>query len=70
MNCQTVFFGYFLWVLWVKKYHERKQERLFDSNKNGIMISAENDSVETRKALILWTVMTTMHTQFFSCITI
>ena len=60
----------FLWVLWVKKYHERKREHLFDSNKNGIMISAENDSVETRKALILWTVMTTMHTQFFSCITI
>ena len=60
----------FLWVLWVKKYHERKQERLFDSNKNGIMISAENDSVETRKALILWTVMTTMHIQCFSCIII
>ena len=62
----------FLWVLWVKKYHERKREHLFDSNKNGIMISAENDSVldsvETRKALILWTVMTTMHIQFFSCI--
>ena len=64
----------FLWVLWVKKYHERKREHLFDSNKNGIMISAENDSVldsvETRKALILWTVMTTMHIQFFSCIII
>ena len=62
----------FLWVLWVKKYHERKREHLFDSNKNGIMISAENDSVldsvETRKALILWTVMTTIHIHFFSCI--
>ena len=60
----------FLWVLWVKKYHKRKQEHLFDSGRNGIMISAENDSVEIRKALILWTVVTTMHIQFFSCIII
>ena len=60
----------FLWVLWVKKYHERKWEHLFDGGRNGIMISAENDSVETRKALILWTVMTIMHIQFFSCIII
>ena len=34
------------------------------------MISAENNSVEIRKALILWMVMTTMHIQFFSCIII